>query len=128
MATPSLASTPAPSDPAELVEHPNLANYYNALDAMYEVLKAEHDPQRRLKAEEFRAWLETAIGAFEEPDHSTQPPAPMPSVPSMPPMGAAPAGGNPGGPGGVLPGAPGGQAPPAPSVPSATAAPMMGAA
>jgi hypothetical protein len=112
--------TPAPTEPADVVENPNLANYYNALDATYEALKLEHDPQRRLKAEEFRAWLETVISTFEEPDQSTQPPAPMPPTPSMPPTGGPQApSGNPGGPGGVLPGAPGGS--PAPSVPAASA-------
>ena len=105
MSSPSLLSTPAPSSPADVVENPNLANYYKALDATYEVLKIEHDSQRRMKAQEFRAWLETVISTFEEPDQSTQPPAPMPAPPSMPPTGAQlQGGGNPGGPGGVLPG------------------------
>lgn len=112
MRSPSLASTPAPPQPADVVENPNLSNYYNALDAMYEILKLEHDPERRLKAEECRSFLETTIGTIEESDMTAQPPAPPPPMPGMlgpspGPPGMPPPGGPMGGPpGGPLPGMP----------------------
>lgn len=122
MASPSLNAVPAPAQPADVVENPNLANYYNALDAVYEILKQEHDPLRRMKAEECRTFLESAISAYESPDMTTIAPAPSP-MPPMPPMGAQ----QPGQPGpqltgGGLPGAP--QAPP--PVPAMTGLPTPG--
>lgn len=124
MSSPSLHLTPAPSQPADLVEHPNLANYYNALDSCYEILKKENDPRRRLRVEEARQFFESAIAEFEEPDTSAAPPMPTPPMAGQVPV---PGQGPPGAPapvnpmaatGGSLPAPPMGGGPvPAPSPP-----------
>lgn len=102
----ALHLTPAPAQPADVVEHPNLANYYNALDATYEILKLEIDPQKRLKVEEARVFFEGVIETFEEPDTTAQAPAPPPPPPPMPVAPGA-AAGPPGPPVGSLQGQPG---------------------
>lgn len=107
----ALHLTPAPAQPADVVEHPNLANYYNALDACYEILKLEVDPQKRMKVEEARVFFESVIETFEEPDTTTQ--APAPSTPP-PPMPVAP------GAAAVPPGPPGGSLQDASPVPADT--------
>lgn len=107
----ALNQTPAPAQPADIVENPNLVNYYNALDATYEILKLEKDGMRRMKVEEFKAFADSVISQFEEPDVTAQAPAPTPMPPPMaaapPPMGPPPGPE----PGGGLPG-------PVPSVPA----------
>lgn len=93
MGTPSLNTTPAPAQPADVVENPNLPNYFNALDACQEILKHEGDPQRRMKVEEARVFFDSVVSEFVEHDTSTQPPAPMPMPPQV---GAAMLGAQPG--------------------------------
>lgn len=123
MAAPTMHGTPAPAQPADVVENPNLPNYYNALDACYEILKIEIDPLRRLRVEESRTFFEGVIAHYEEPDTTAQPPAPSPTP--APPPGAPPMMGPPGGsPAPVADaGAPAGSLPSADSVPSATTPP-----
>ncbi len=123
MTTPSLQQTGAPTQPADIVENPNLSNYYNALDAVYEILKLEHDPEKRMKVEESRAFFESVIRTIEEPDTTAQPPAPPPPVPPLAAMGQPGIGGPPGQPpGGPLPGMQGGNPPP-PQVSAPASAP-----
>lgn len=119
MAAPSMRLTPAPAQPADLVEHPNLANYYNALDACQEILKKENDPKRRLKVEESRVFFDSVISDFEDPDTSTD--APPPTPPQGAPAPPAPA---PGAPlGGSLPAAPAAPPPVPGPVPTDTTPP-----
>lgn len=108
MSSPTMQQTPAPAQPADVVENPNLANYYNALDATYEILKHEMDPLRRLRVEEARSFFDGVIASYEEPDTTAQAPAssptppmtgvtaamgsPAPGAPPVPPMAGPPAG------------------------------------
>ncbi len=121
MAAPTMHQTPAPAQPADVVENPNLPNYYNALDACYEILKHEADPLRRLRVEEARSFFDGVIAHFEEPDTTAQPPTPTPqaSAPPIAPTMGAP-GGPPGGPPTPGPSPAGASGGPAPSVPADT--------
>lgn len=105
MSAGSLHTTPAPPQPSELVEHPNLDNWYNAYDSCSEILKIEHDQIRRLKVEEFRSFADSVISSFEEPDTTAQAPTP-PANPMPPPIGGLPGSAPPAGPpsAGGLPG------------------------
>lgn len=84
MSSASLSALPAPSQPADLVEQPNLANYYNAYSACSEILRLERDLARRMKVQEFHQFVDETIQSMEPADTSAVPPAPMPQ-PAMPP-------------------------------------------
>lgn len=122
MSAPTMHQTPAPAQPADVVENPSLPGYYNALDACYDILKHEMDSLRRLRVEEARSFFDGVIASFEEPDTTAQAPA---SSPTPPPAAVAAPMGSPA-PGPIPGGAPpptAGSLPSEDSVPSATTPP-----